>query len=57
MKPEQGYHKPGVQRPQQGLSTLSDPNWEDPAFIQWFFQPRPKEIEIFDGELIALGIF
>lgn len=49
MKPEQGYHKPGVQRPQvEGINTLSDPDWKDPAFIQWFFQPKPKEIEFFD---------
>lgn len=53
MKPEQGYHKPGVQQPQEGINALSDPNWNDPAFIQWFFQPRPKEIESFDGKLIS----
>jgi hypothetical protein len=51
MKPEQGFHKPGVQRPQEGINALSDPDWKDPAFIQWFFQPRPKEIESFDGKL------
>lgn len=56
LKPEQGYHKPGIQRPQQGINTLSDPNWKDPAFIQWFFQPKPKEIEVFDGELDSFTI-
>jgi hypothetical protein len=55
MKPEQGYHRPGVQRPQEGISTLSDPSWKDPAFIHWFFQAKPKEIESFDGELISWG--
>lgn len=52
MKPEQGFHRPGVQRPQQGINALSEPDWKDPAFIQWFFQPKPKEIEMFDGEIM-----
>lgn len=52
MKPEQGFHKPGVQRPESdGINSISEPDWKDPAFIQWFFQPKPKEIEMFDGEL------
>lgn len=52
MKPEQGYHKPGVQRPQDGINSINDPDWKDPAFIQWFFQAKPKEIEMFDGKLM-----
>jgi len=50
MKPEQGFHKPGVQRPQEGINALSDPDWKDPAFIQWFFQPKPRDVESFDGK-------
>jgi hypothetical protein len=50
MKPEQGIQRPGGQRPQEGISALSDPSWNDPAFIHWFFQSKPKEIETFDGE-------
>lgn len=53
MKPEQGFHKPGVQQPQEGINALSDPDWNNPAFQQWFFQPRPREIEPFDGKLIS----
>lgn len=49
MKPEQGFHRPGVQRPQEGINALSDPDWKDPAFVQWFFQPRPRQIDFFDG--------
>lgn len=55
MKPEQGYHKPGVQRPQNGISALSDPDWRDPAFVQWFFQAKPREIEPFDGKTSTEG--
>jgi len=50
LKPEQNYHRPGVQQPQVGINSLSDPDWKDPAFFQWFFQPKPKELEPFDGE-------
>lgn len=55
-KPEQGSNKPGAQRPQDE-NVLSEPNWKDPAFIQWFFQPKPKEIEPFDGKIISWRIF
>ncbi|CRK98171.1 CLUMA_CG011537, isoform A [Clunio marinus] len=48
MKPEQGYHRPGVQRPQEGINTIADPDWKDPVFTQWFFQSKPKDIKAFD---------
>lgn len=55
MKPGQGLHKPGIQQqPQVGIDALSDPNWKDPAFIQWFFQTRPKDVDEFDGKFTKL---
>lgn len=50
LQTSQGYHKPGVQRPQVGINAINEPNWKDPAFFQWFFQSKPKAIETFDGE-------
>jgi hypothetical protein len=54
MKPEQNfYHKPGVQQLQTGITTLAEPDWKDKDFLNWFFQSKPKDIESFDGGIIA----
>ena len=49
-KPNQNYKPGGVQRPQQDMpDKINEPTWEDPAFVHWFFQGKPKELGPFDG--------
>ncbi|CAO1403428.1 unnamed protein product [Diamesa tonsa] len=50
-KPNQDNKTEGVHRPQQATpDKINEPTWEDPAFVQWFFQGKPKDVEPFDDE-------
>jgi hypothetical protein len=31
------------------IDTLSQPNWKDPTFVNWFFQKAPEVEDVLDG--------
>ncbi|CAO1415431.1 unnamed protein product [Diamesa serratosioi] len=54
-KPNENNKPGGVQRPQQNVpDKIKEPTWQDPAFVQWFFQGKPKELEPFDDDVLQL---
>lgn len=55
-KPDQNFKPGGVQRPQQDVpDKINEPTWEDPAFVQWFFQGKPKDVAPFDDGKIIIN--
>lgn len=54
LKPDQAYHKPGIQQPlPYDVNSISPPDWKDPTFVSWFFQPKPpRVVDQIDGKLI-----
>lgn len=54
IKPEQTYHRPGVQQPvYDSINSVNPPDWKDPTFVSWFFQPKPpRVIDQINGRII-----
>jgi len=50
IKPDQSYHRPGVQQQvHTGISTINQPDWKNPEFFTWFFQKKPNDDDEVDG--------
>ncbi|CAG9808325.1 unnamed protein product [Chironomus riparius] len=58
LKPEQSYHRPGIQQQAHaGITTINQPDWKNPEFFTWFFQKKPKDDdEVDENELRYLDV-